>query len=117
VLAILGVIHAQRSTGDTTDVLAKGLASFVFFGIAGYLATQSGKHREREERARRKELELAAFGPFIDELPPEKQETLVEKLADRMFGHELPAADAGDGLTKENVSVLGQIASILRGSS
>jgi hypothetical protein len=117
VLAIWGVIHAQQNSGDTADVLAKGLASFVFFGIAGYLATQSGKHRDREERARRRELELAAFGPFIGDLSEEKQEALVEKLADRIFGHEPPATNGEDGLTQENVSLLGQIAAIVRGTS
>jgi hypothetical protein len=117
VLAILGVVHASRSTGDTSDVLAKGLASFVFFGIAGYLATQSGKHRDREERARRRELELAAFGPFIEDLQPEKQEELVAKLADRMFGHEPPSDSDGNGITEENVSVVGQLFSIFNKAS
>lgn len=115
VIAILGVVHASNG-GNGADVAAKALASFVFFGIAGYLATQSGKHRDREERAQRLELELAAFGPFINDLPEEKQNDLVEKLADRIFGHEPPSKDGGNGITGEQVSVFGQIAAILRNS-
>lgn len=115
VIAIVGVVHASTG-GNGTDVAAKALASFVFFGIAGYLATQSGKHRDREERAQRLELELAAFGPFINDLPEEKQNDLVEKLADRIFGHEPPSKDGGNGITGEQVSVFGQIAAILRNS-
>lgn len=117
-IAVWGVIHhAQNNNSDATDLGAKALASFVLFGIAGYLATQSGKHRDREERARRRELELAAFGPFIDDLPPEKQELLKEKLADRIFGHEPPSSNGGEGLTSENVSVVGQLFSIFRSNS
>jgi hypothetical protein len=113
-LAIWGVVHAAGHSGDSADIAAKALASFVFFGIAGYLATQSGKHRDREERARRRELELAAFGPFINDLPEEKQDALVEKLAERIFGHEPPSQEGGNGITEENVSMFGQIAAILR---
>jgi hypothetical protein len=116
-LAVWGVVHAGQTSGDSTDVLAKALASFVFFGIAGYLATQSGKHRAREERARRRELELAAFGPFIADLPPDKQQELVAKLADRMFGHEPPGDGDGNGITEENVSVVGQLFSIFNRAS
>jgi hypothetical protein len=115
-LAIWGVIHASKDA-DGTEIAAKALASFVFFGIAGYLATQSAKHREREERAQRLELELAAFGPFINDLPDEKQNDLVEKLADRIFGHEPPPSKTeGNGITEENVSLFSQIATIVRNS-
>ena len=115
-LAIWGVIHASKGA-DGAEVAAKALASFVFFGIAGYLATQSGKHRDREERAQRLELELAAFGPFINDLPDEKQNDLVEKLADRIFGHEpSPSRGGGNGITEENVSLFSQIATIIRNS-
>jgi hypothetical protein len=117
-IAIWGVIHhAQNSDSNATDLGAKALASFVLFGIAGYLATQSGKHRDREERARRRELELAAFGPFIDDLPEEKQQLLKENLAERIFGHEPASSGGGEGLTSENVSVVGQLLAIFRSNS
>jgi hypothetical protein len=115
VIAILGVIHASNG-GNGTDVAAKALASFVFFGIAGYLATQSGKHRDREERAQRLELELAAFGPFINDLPEDKQNDLVEKLADRIFGHEPTSSGGGDGngMTEEQLTMVGQIIGLVK---
>jgi hypothetical protein len=117
-IAIWGVIHhATNSDSNATDLGAKALASFVIFGIAGYLATQSGKHRDREERARRRELELAAFGPFIDDLPEEKQQLLKENLAERIFGHEPPSSSGGEGLTGEDVSVVAQLFKVFRSGS
>jgi hypothetical protein len=115
IVAILGVIHASNG-GNGTDVAAKALASFVFFGIAGYLATQSGKHRDREERAQRLELELAAFGPFINDLPEDKQNDLVEKLADRIFGHEptSSAGNDGNGVTEEQLTMLSQLLTLFK---
>jgi hypothetical protein len=117
-IAIAGVIyHAFNSDSNASDLGAKALASFVLFGIAGYLATQSGKHRDREERARRRELELAAFGPFIDDLPPDKQEILKENLTERIFGHEPPSSSGAEGLTGEDVSVVAQLFKVFRSGS
>ena len=113
-LAVWAIIHAQSNSTTVAQVLAKGLGSVVFAGIAGYLATQSGHHRDREERARRRELELAAFKPFIEDLEPDKRQQAIEHLAERIFGQE-PPGGSGEALTKENISLLAKVVDLVRG--
>ena len=54
-------------------------------GIFTYAANQSGHHRTREQRARRRALELTAFRPFIGELPIEDQHALIKETAQKYF--------------------------------
>ena len=57
------------------------------FGILGaYSERQAEKHRKAERRNRRLELEIASIGPYLSDLPPEKQHEVRIKIADRVFG-------------------------------
>ncbi len=79
VLAGLGAVAIAFAgavfTDPTAESLVAGLfASLMLAGLAAYLGLQSGRHRAREERASAVQLELAAFGPFIEPLSPEQRE-------------------------------------------
>jgi hypothetical protein len=75
-------------TGDQTnqDLAAKLVVSIILGGLAAYAARQSARHRRREEQARRLQLELTAFGPFIEPLQPEQREEERVVMARKTFG-------------------------------
>lgn len=63
--------------------LSLGLA-FLIPGF--YCAREAGRHWTNEKHNRRLALELAAFRPFIKELPENKQQEIIERKADEYFG-------------------------------
>lgn len=68
-LAIGAVIFSTIDDGgSSTSHLASLLVAVAAGGLTGYAARQSGHHRDREDETRRLELELTAFGPFINDL-------------------------------------------------
>ena len=68
------------------DFIGKLSASALIGGVAAYAARQSARHREREERARNFQLELQAFGPFIEPLSTEQQEEERVVMTRKTFG-------------------------------
>jgi hypothetical protein len=77
--AFLGDQNAAHIAGK----LALGL---LFAGVAGYTARQSSEHRQREERAKKLHLDLAAFSPFIEPLPEDVKHEERVFLGRRIFG-------------------------------
>lgn len=51
-----------------------------------YLARESEKHREREIRNRKMELELASLGPYLEQLEPIVQMEIRKELTSKFFG-------------------------------
>jgi hypothetical protein len=97
VLAGLGAVAIAFAGAVVTDPTAESLvaglfASLLLAGLAAYLGLQSGKHRAREERASAVQLELAAFGPFIEPLSPEQREEERVIMARELFPTEGKAA-------------------------
>src|ERR1700733_5325119 len=114
-----GAALARLDTHAHTSLIAAKVAVvLVLAGLAGYAAKQSAEHREREVRARRLELELTAFGPFTEALrDEEKERTVREAFIERIFVGEkgLPEKrDSPAALTSGDLSLLGQLADILR---
>jgi len=116
-LAVWAVIHAeQQNNPPLSVVLAKAVGSLVFAGLAGYVATQSGHHRLREEQARRRELDLLALPAFIATLPEEEKEEITGQVASRIF---LSQATTSNGipeaaLNKESISLIGLLLDAIR---
>jgi hypothetical protein len=80
--------------------------------IATYATKQSAQHRRREERSRQIELELTAFGPFIEGLDDDTKRQLRARYVLRLFrGYDATTAagTADEGLRGEaSVNVAGQ---------
>lgn len=68
--------------------IVRMLFAFVIASISLYTARESARHRSNADTARRRELELASLGPFIESLPKEMQEEIRKKLTDLYFGGE-----------------------------
>jgi hypothetical protein len=80
--AILSIFHEPD---EPSSVAAKLAVSVIFGGLAGYTARQSGRHQRREARARKLQLELTAFGPFVEPLGTEQKEEERVILARKTF--------------------------------
>jgi hypothetical protein len=118
-LAVWAIVHAERSDDPSlTVVLAKTLGSLVFVGIAGYIATQSGHHRAREEQARRRQLDLVALPPFIAALPEDQKEDITREAATTLFVSPTALSDGKQeaALTKESISLVGLLLDAIRRS-
>jgi hypothetical protein len=86
-------IAAHRDEDLTVArVMAKALLSVSLGVIAAYAAKQSGNHRRAERRARHRELQLAAIGPFLEPLD-DAQRAEIRK----QFGESLFASEPDDG--------------------
>ena len=79
----LTLIYAPGKSAS--EVTLRALGALAILGVAGYAANQSSGHRSREVRARRLELTLTAFAPFIQDLPPERQAEARERLVATAF--------------------------------
>jgi len=79
-----------------------------FLAPALYCARESGKHREEEHRNRRIELELASIEPYLDKLPEEKAQQIIEQLASQYFGnHSNTGIDSDDPASLKNIVLRG----------
>ncbi len=117
-LAVWAIVHAERSSSPSlTVVLAKTLGSLVFAGLAGYVATQSGHHRAREEQARRLELDLLALPAFIATLSDDEKEGITGQVATNLFlAQTAPTSKPEAALTKESISLIGLLLDAIRKS-
>jgi hypothetical protein len=82
----VGLYAVFAGDQEAEALIAKLAVSAVLGGLAAYTASQSGRHRRREERARALQLELTAFAPFIEPLDPAQNEEERVVMAPRTFG-------------------------------
>lgn len=66
-------------------IAAKVTATVAAATIAAYAGRQSGRHRQREEDAKQLELQLVAFGPFIQDMEPDDQQGARKDFISRAF--------------------------------
>jgi hypothetical protein len=92
---VMAIVAATHKSGEWNSVGAKLAVSVVFGGLATYTGKQSQRHRTREERARNLQLELTAFGPFIEPLDKDQQDFERVIMTRKTFGQiaALPEAD------------------------
>jgi hypothetical protein len=103
--AIVAVVFAFvvtiRHHPDTAIFAGKLAVSLLVAAIAGYLASQSRRHRQREERARSLQLDLTAFAPFVEPLPEDIQQAERVWMLHQLFArsHLGTDPDVADGPT------------------
>ncbi|HYP23643.1 MAG TPA: hypothetical protein VEV43_08725, partial [Actinomycetota bacterium] len=108
-LAVWTVLAAADTT-SVARLVGKVVAAIALYGVAGYVASQSAAHRRREEHAKRRELDLVAFGPFIADLEEPDRQLARKELVAKLFGNDaLDDEKKGGVLTQENVGLLGQL--------
>lgn len=79
----------ERQPASGWELIMRLLTAVAVTTPAFYTARESARHRTNSDRARQKELELASLGPFIELLPQEKKNEIVEKMTGRYFGHDI----------------------------
>ncbi|KIN71156.1 hypothetical protein [Sulfitobacter guttiformis] len=96
------------------DIMTAGSITAILLVASGYASRQSKLHRHNESKMRWFELETAALGPFIADLPVEQQQEIKRELIRRMFGQQHGKADgkliADDATVKTLVETLADVA-------
>jgi len=119
VIALGSIVWAAVSPNGVSSagaIVAKVTATLTAAAIAAYAGRQSGRHREREEGAKRLELQLVAIGPFIRELGEDEQRDVRKAFVERAFTGQGPPegnhggifhrSQDGFGLTQEMVNLI-----------
>jgi hypothetical protein len=90
--------------GSVTSHLASLVVTAAAGGLTAYAARQSGHHRDREDETRRLQLELTAFGPFINDLqnPSEAR----AEYAKRLFKGAERQSNGEPAIGKDQVTLL-----------
>lgn len=89
--AVVLVYFLPIPTGEEADAFSwalfsqRVLVSLAFAGLGAYGAREAARHSEKERLYRRLELEFASVGPFLSRLSKERQEQVLEQIADRTF--------------------------------
>lgn len=103
VLALLAVVAAAHAAGadnpDETEFIGRLAIGAILAGISRYTAIQSSRARGREKEARAVQLDLSAFGPFIEPLERAQQEEerviMTRKTFGKARGQDLGEDDPG----------------------
>ncbi len=85
-----GILDADQSP---ESVAGKAVIALILAGVAGYAAGIGRHHRERAASARRLELEMASFGPFIAPLDPKDQKDLRGAIVWRFYGEQVESQE------------------------
>jgi hypothetical protein len=91
-------VTATAGTQPTVESLIGNLfASLLLAGLAAYLALQSERHRARERQASALHLDLVAFSPFIEALPPEQRTEERVIVTRKLFAKSVPGLTSLEG--------------------
>lgn len=95
---VLGLVIAISSASNDTlqFTLYKTSISIVGLIVAGYAARQASEHRREERTAKRLALDLAALGPFLEQVSDGEQLRL--EVAKRVFAPAQAHGEDGDAL-------------------
>jgi hypothetical protein len=78
-------------------LIAKLSVSLLLGGLATYAGKQSGLHRRREAVAKELELDLAAIGPFLEQMEPEQRTEAIQAFTQRWMTSRAIAGPDGGG--------------------
>lgn len=100
-------------------VIGKLAVAIALGGVAAYAASQSGRHRRREEDARQLELTIAAFGPFVRDLDEPRQIASREKVVDAIFMREIggsrgPTPSGSTTLSEDQINIVSKLLELFK---
>jgi hypothetical protein len=110
VVALFAVLGDSKVFTVSITSSAKLVAALAFGSLATYCGRQASRHRMREERARRLELELSAFPPFLAKLEEAEQREVVRDYFQKVFvgyndgGPPIQASDDQIGVARQVAS-------------
>jgi hypothetical protein len=110
---VIELIVSGVAALDIERVLERVLIGLPLYVLAAYAASQALRHRDQEQEARRRELEIASLDPFLALLEKDKQDELKATIALRYFGKESPIAPEGLNqakLTEGVIEILKEVA-------
>ena len=112
-----GVVLWLSTTSDnfTWDMGLFKLITAIAFAVPGiYCASESSKHRKKEQESRKLELELASISPFLEKLNDENKATeILEKLAPEYFGSHATSSDGSPVLNLDPTAVAAALKPII----
>ncbi|SDD89735.1 hypothetical protein [Nocardioides lianchengensis] len=111
-LAALSLFFGNSNDPAWELVVGKLAISVAFGGVATYAASQSSRHRRREETARHLELNIVAFGPFVRDLSEVKQIEAREKVVESIFLRDIfPNGGTKEDptLSSEQITLIGKL--------
>lgn len=100
VVAALAAAHPET---EIQRLITKMGVSAALIAFAVFTGSRARDHRAREQVSQDKELDMRAFGPFIEPLPPKEQVRERILMARRFFGRTEPDAPAR---TEEEIQLL-----------
>jgi hypothetical protein len=115
VLIALALLVFEDKKHTAAEAIGRAAVVLALGGVAGYAARQSARHRRREEVARHRELDIVVFGPFIRDLPEDKQTDARMQLVGRTFGQDLstaPTSGTSVGLTDEDINLISKLGDV-----
>jgi len=90
------VFNISKTGFDWKLILSRIGVTITILIPAFYAARESDKHRQREIKNRKMELELASIGPYLELLPDEKKIELKSALTEKLFGQPDTLTEKGE---------------------
>lgn len=88
-LLSISVGMANMHEAGVPETIWKSSATIVLLAIAGYMGKEAGAHRKEERDAKRAQLDLNAFNPFLTLMDEEDARELRKEFAHRIFNRPL----------------------------
>jgi len=97
------VFNISKTGFDWKLVLSRIGVTITILIPAFYAARESDRHRQREVRNRKMELELASIDPYLELLPDDRKIELKSKLTEKLFGQPVEVTEKGDSITASSL--------------
>lgn len=88
-LVSISIGMANIHEAGVPETIWKSSATIVLLAIAGYMGKEAGAHRKEERDAKRAQLDLNAFNPFLTLMDEEDARELRKEFAHRIFNRPL----------------------------
>lgn len=88
-LGVIAIGMADIHEAAVPETIWKTSATIVLLAVAGYMGKEAGAHRKEERDAKRAQLDLNAFNPFLTLMDEDDARELRKEFAHRIFNRPL----------------------------